>query len=158
AYALMGNGDGSFQGAASEPFVYTGTNGADLDGDGKWDYVGVDAAGFTTYLGDGNGAFSAHATVAKSPVTINGHPGTVTGDVDSYAVGDINGDGHPDLAYVISRFTVQNATTLVFTPGIFIALGDGHGGLGAPSFYPVPTTLASPDFEIAWEISNLRLA
>lgn len=158
AYALMGNGDGSFQGAASEPFVYTGTSGADLDGDGNWDYVGVDDTGFTTYLGDGSGDFAAHATVAISPVTINGHSVTVTGDVDSYAVGDINGDGHDDFAYVIKGFTVQNPTTLVFTPGVFIALGDGHGGLGVPSFYPVATTLASPDFETAWVISNLRLA
>ena len=34
-YALMGNGDGSFRGAPTTPFVYTGTNLANLDaGDG----------------------------------------------------------------------------------------------------------------------------
>jgi len=41
AYTLMGNGDGTFQGAPSLPITYTGTNLADLNGDGHADLIGL---------------------------------------------------------------------------------------------------------------------
>jgi hypothetical protein len=151
-YALMGNGDGSFQGAPNVPFVYTGSNLADLNGDHILDAVGVNAdATFTSYLGDGNGNFSAHSTLTASPITIAGTPYTVS--IDSYALGDINGDHHVDLAYIGSDFVGPSAA-----PGVFIALGDGQGGFGAPSFHAVPSTLAANDNNINWSIDNLYLA
>lgn len=158
AYAMMGNGDGSFQGAPSEPFTYNGSNAADLNADKKLDFVGVGAGGFTTYVGNGKGGFNAKATVAISPITIGGQQTAVTGGIDSYALGDINGDGIPDLAYIVAGFTVKNSTTLVDVPGVFIAIGDGKGGFAAPAFYPVASTLANPDFDTGWSISNLHLA
>ena len=42
-YALMGNGDGTFQGAPEMPFVFTGLNLMDLNGDHIPDGVGLNA-------------------------------------------------------------------------------------------------------------------
>jgi len=47
AYALMGNGDGTLRGAAALPFMYSGSNLADLNGDGLLDAVGVSSSAFT---------------------------------------------------------------------------------------------------------------
>ncbi len=64
-YPLMGNGDGTFQGAASLPATYTGSNLADLNHDGHPDLVGFTSVTmngqtsvvFTTSLGQANGTF-----------------------------------------------------------------------------------------------------
>lgn len=153
AYALMGNGDGSFQGAPVLPFAYNGNNLVDLTGNGILDGVGVNSNGsFTSYLGDGRGGFSAHATLSVSPITISGQQYTVS-NIDSYAFGDINGDGKPDLAFIATGFSGPGGT-----PGVFVALGDGHGGFATPTFYAVPSTLASGDIDINWTIYNLHLA
>jgi hypothetical protein len=153
AYALMGNGDGSFQGAPVLPFVYNGNNVVDLTGSGILDAVGVNSnSSITSYLGDGKGGFSAGSTLAISPVTIGGQQYTVSG-IDSYAFGDVNGDGHPDLAYIANGFNGPAGT-----PGVFVALGNGQGGFATPSFYAVPSTLASGDIDINWTIYNLHVA
>jgi MYXO-CTERM domain-containing protein len=158
AYALMGNGDGSFQGAPALPFVYTGNNLADLNGDKLVDAVGVNSDGtFTSYLGDGKGGFSAKGTLATSPVTIGGKPFTV-GGAESFAIGDINGDGIQDLAYIANGYnTGAGFNGPGGTPGIFIALGNGQGTFGTPSFYSVPSTLSAGDIDLSWTISNLHL-
>ena len=69
SYALMGNGDGTFQGAPYIPFVYTGTNLIDLTGSNA-DAVAVGAGissasalTFTSYLGNGKGNFAAKSTL-----------------------------------------------------------------------------------------------
>jgi hypothetical protein len=152
AYAVMGNGDGSLQGAPLLPFAYTGNNLADLNGDKILDAVGANADGsFTSYLGDGKGGFSAAATLSTSPVTIGGQQYTLNG-IDSFALGDVNGDGNADLAYIGTGFNGPG-----FTPGVFIALGNGKGGFAAPSFYSVPSTLAAGVINVDWTISNLHL-
>jgi hypothetical protein len=152
AYALMGNGDGTFRGAPYLPFVVTGSNIADLNGDGHADAIGVNANGsLTVYLGDGKGNFNAASTLATSPVSIGGTQYTV-GGIDSLAIGDINGDGIADLAYIATGFNGPGGT-----PGVFIALGNGQGGFAAPTYYPVPSPLSAGN-DYAWAISNLRLA
>jgi FG-GAP-like repeat len=156
SYALMGNGDGSFQGMPSLPFVYTGRNLVDLNGDKIPDGVGVNADGsFTSYLGDGKGGFAAKATLVTSPVSIGSTQYTL-GNIDSFALADINGDGIPDLAYIGTNLA-QSGTGIAGPPGIFIALGNGQGGFAAPTFYAVPSTLATGDNDIDWTISNLQL-
>jgi FG-GAP-like repeat len=157
AYALMGNGDGSFQGAPQLPFVFTGSNLADLNGDKITDAVGVSSDGlsFISYLGDGKGNFTAQSTLLTSPITIGGtqySPG-----IDSFAIGDINGDGIPDLAYIAP---VPNGIPYGTNgTGVFIALGNGQGGFGAPSYYPlaaVPSSITGA-YTIYPTISNLHL-
>lgn len=153
-YALMGNGDGSFHGAPLQSFSYTGTNITDLNGDGKIDAVGVNSdLSFTTYLGDGQGGFAAASTRATSPITLSGSSYTLS-DIDSYALGDVNGDGKRDLLYFGKDFYGPPYSN----PGVFIALGDGQGLFAAPSFYPAPSFAPSGDFDYDLELSNLRLA
>jgi hypothetical protein len=158
AYGLMGNGDGSFQGAPLAPFMNTGRNVADLNGDNVPDAVGMNADfSFTSYLGDGKGGFAAAATVVTSPISIGGTQYSLQG-VDSFAIGDLNGDGIPDLAYIapiLNGVPFGSGGT-----GVFIALGNGQGGFGAPSFYalaPVASSITGA-YTIYPTISNLQLA
>jgi len=158
AYALMGNGDGSFQGAPLLPFVYTGNNLADLNGDKITDAVGANSDGvsFTSYLGDGKGGFTAQSTLVFSPITVGGTAYTV--GLESFGIGDINGDGIADLAYIAT--TPNGIPNGSDGTGVFIALGDGHGGFGAPAFYAVPAVPSSITgaYTIYPTLSNLHLA
>jgi len=66
AYALMGNGDGTFQGAPIVPFIYTGQNMADLTGNKILDAVGVNSDSSFTSLWVTARAVSQHK-VRSSP-------------------------------------------------------------------------------------------
>jgi hypothetical protein len=93
---LLGNGDGTFQAAV---LYGTGADGAsaiavsDVNGDGKLDLlVTTSSNSFTipevgVLLGNGDGTFQ--------PVAFYGTGGVLT--FGSIAVGDLNGDGKPDL-------------------------------------------------------------
>ena len=81
----------------------------DLDGDGNLDMT---ADGYL-YRGDGGGGFA--------PPTLLGFDGALR------AVGDLDGDGHPDL---VGSGHSQTAA---------VSLGDGAGGFGNPTFFPVPS-------------------
>jgi hypothetical protein len=126
-YALMGNGDGTLRGASDVLFVYTGSNLADLNNDGKLDAVGVSASQYTdivsltSYLGKGDGTFSTKSSLPISPVTVNGAP-CYFGGLDSFALGDINGDGFADIVYIPTACT----------SGFFVATGNGDGTFNAP--------------------------
>ncbi len=158
AYVLMGRGDGSFAGAPVLPFVYNGHNLVDLDGDGKLDAVGVNSdLSFTTYLGDGHGAFTAHATLATAALKF-GTETFMLSTLDSFDLADVNGDGKLDLVFVSRDFMARNNTADFKSPGILIALGDGRGGFAPPVFVPAPTFVAATDFDINLILSNIRLA
>jgi len=158
AYALMGNGDGTFRGSPTLPFEYTGKNLVDLDGDGKPDGVGVNAdLSFTSYLGSGTGAFAAHATLATSPVTVGGVSYPLQ-DIDSFALADVDGDGHADLVYIAP--VLNGIPSGSGGTGVFLALGDGQGGFGAPSFVAVPavSSTITGAYTIYPTLTNLHLA
>ena len=143
-YALMGNGDGTFQGAQSLPTQYTGTNLLDLNNDGFPDLVGPPippVAGtniFTTFLGQASGIFKTGPQVTFPSFS-----------PDSWVLGDFNGDGIPDLIVL---------SPAVPAVGYYIALGDGNGGFGTPTLIPAPVLLPPPDLDVNLAFSGIVAA
>lgn len=77
---------------------------ADLNGDGLLDLVVGHATGVTVFVGRGDGTFSAAGSIASSD------------RVQSVAIGQLDADGRPDVAFV-------QATA----GGLFAAFGNGDG-------------------------------
>jgi len=114
---LLGNGDGTFgerndYGVGDRPrSVAIG----DLDGDGRPDLAVVNAPAGYPYgpgtvgvlLGNGNGTFGA--------MTNYGYWSSPTSPT-SLAIGDLNGDGMPDLAVTVLGSNV--VSVLLYTPGL----------------------------------------
>jgi hypothetical protein len=93
---LLGNGDGTFHPAPGSPFAggagsYSAAAG-DFNGDGHLDFVKANYpnSNVSVLLGDGHGGLMLSP---QSPIGYAGASQTL-----SVAVGDFNGDGHPDLA------------------------------------------------------------
>ena len=109
---LLGNGDGSFKPAQGSPFAvgrwpYLLALG-NVNRDGHLDIATPNARDdtVTLLLGNGTGRFSP---APNSPIAVNRWPYALT-------LGDINGDGNPDI------ITSHNDSTL-----LSILLGDGEG-------------------------------
>jgi hypothetical protein len=126
---LLGKGDGTFQAhldslTGQSP---TAIAAGDFNGDGKLDLVLADSsptnALLSTLIGKGDGTFQ------------NSISQTVPGFVQSLAVGDLNGDGKPDVAAVIQG-----------TSAVSIFLGHGDGTFAAPVQYPTGPMLQSPPY------------
>src|SRR5207245_2654978 len=95
----------------------------DLNGDGHADVAYVDSAGVHQLAGLGNGTFGGDVLVFKSA------PGVTA--PQSVAIGDLNGDGIPDLA-------VRTATGFSgATSAMEILLGRGGGTYWPPTPVPV---------------------
>ncbi len=110
---LLGDGRSNFTPAAGSPFAvgrapYPHAVG-DVNGDGNPDIVTPNVRGdnVTVLLGDGRGGFKV---AANSPYAVASRPYYI-------AIGDVSGDGKPDL------MTTHDDITLLTT-----LLGDGRGG------------------------------
>jgi len=132
---LLGEGTGSFAPAVAivlgSDITTTAVRVADLDGDGILDLVvHLDYPNITAVLmGDGTGNFI-------DQVDYNIRAGT--DGPDEMAIGDINGDGIPDLV-----------TASANDAHVAYALGDGAGGFGPPATISVdadPEGVAVADF------------
>jgi uncharacterized protein (DUF2141 family) len=123
-YLFLGNGDGSFR---APVLINAGTNpvaiaAADLNGDGKLDLAvadfhdpsNIDNGGVSVLLGNGDGTFQTPVFYA-----VEIYP-------TSLAIGDLNGDGKPDLAIssFVSVFGLERST-------LNVLLGNGDGTFGA---------------------------
>jgi hypothetical protein len=127
---LLGDGRGGFNPAPGSPFAgkdgqHPHTHGlalADLNGDGKLDMVigNNDDGDAAVLLGDGRGGFRR---APGSPFPIGPSPYPID-------VGDVNGDGHPDIVAPNSGPNNRTATVL---------LGDGRGSFRPAPGSPFPT-------------------
>ena len=148
---LLGIGAGSF-GAAIDFAAGLGPVSVaigDLNGDGKPDLavVNQNSSDVSIFLGTGTGSFGAVTSFAVGQEFFQASPFSV-------AIGDLNGDGKPDLAV-----TLQNSNK------VSILLGTGTGSFGAPTNFAVgtqPLILAisdlngdgNPDLAVANQSSN----
>ncbi|MGA9587365.1 MAG: FG-GAP-like repeat-containing protein [Terracidiphilus sp.] len=171
AYALMGNGNGSFQGAPQiSAGEYTGNNLADVTGSGTLDLItntintpygfpDTAVSTFTVQLGTGKGSFNPVATPITPPASFVLNGTTITGAdkaiADSFAVGDINGDGKADLVFLDNNLTAGN--TIYPTPVYFTALSNGDGSFGAPTPHALPQIAPAADFDISNTASGVQI-
>ncbi len=140
AYALMGNGDGTFVGAptVNGGGAYNGKNLIDVNGDNKPDLVVLNNAksALTIELGDGKGNFSPSTTnivSIPSSLTLEGTAiGTAQAQISDFALGDLNGDGVPDLAFVVTGLLFNNGAAQYGSPVFFTALNNGDGTFATP--------------------------
>lgn len=126
---MFGDGKGNFSTPGSYVAVgrhpYQRIRVADLNGDGKADIVSPNLEGdnVTILLGDGKGGFRQPP---GSPFSCGDSPFNV-------AIGDVNGDGIPDLAIVDSPNSTSDRTG---QDGLTILIGDGKGGFTRMSGSP----------------------
>jgi hypothetical protein len=119
---LLGNGDGTFR--ATTTFVSAFAAGADLNGDGNLDMVGAGSGGnVLVQLGNGDGTFQA---AVKYP----------TGGSGLLAVGDLNGDGKPDVV-VVSVPNIRPTGSQQISGTIAVLLNNGDGTLQPAVIYGV---------------------
>jgi hypothetical protein len=132
----LGNGTGSltYRGTYVAPNsndFNPGSNSivaSDVNGDGKLDLVAATPNnGLFVFLGNGDGTF-------QTPV--NYSYARTSGCCTGIAVGDLNGDGKPDLALPVND-------------GISILLNNGNGTFGAATYYPSGVAGSSPGAGIA---------
>jgi len=133
---LIGTGTGTF--GAPTPFgagnIPVSVAIGDVNGDGKLDVVAANQSGdnVSVLLGNGNGTLQ----------TAVNYPGPAGDVAESVAIGDVNGDGKPDLV-----------VTFLFdfsSPGVVsVLLGNGDGTFQTPVSYPAgitPDSAAVADF------------
>ncbi len=160
-YVLLGNGDGTFQGAVQGGYTYNGHNLADLNGDGRPDLISINPGTFsnpsntfTVYLGIPSG-FAPGATITTPAMFVNNGQtfSTANTSVTNYVVADVNGDGKPDLVYLLSGlFSPING------PFFFVALGNGDGTFATPVATDFPTLAPSGSFDVNLMVDGLQIA
>lgn len=141
---LLGDGRGGFSPARGSPFAgkdgqHPHTHGlalADVNGDGKLDMVigNNDDGDIAVLLGDGRGGFTR---ARGSPFPIGPSPYPID-------VGDVNGDGHPD---VVAPNSGPNNRT------VSVLLGDGRGAFRPASGSPF-TTAAGPYHAVFGDVNG----
>lgn len=116
---FLGKGDGRFERAPGPPFIAHsgkphnhGLSFADVNRDGRLDLItsNQDDNSVSVLLGDGKGGF-APAPGSPFPVGRSPYP---------HAIGDVNGDGNPDIVAPNVRGSSMS-----------VLLGDGKGGFRA---------------------------
>jgi uncharacterized repeat protein (TIGR01451 family) len=135
---LLGNGDGTFGPETDYP-VATGAFAlavADLRHNGTRDLLALSPEGASVLLGNGDGTFGPAQTVSFSG-----------SDLSALAVGDVDGDGYPDLVVTdLADSTVK------------VLRGNGDGSFGTATSYAVDPLPASVVLAHLHGAGNLDLA
>lgn len=116
---LLGNGDGTFTAAPSQPqFVALQLVAADFNGDGKIDLAAINGTGnaVAILLGNGDGTLTAPSTLPTDP----------NFGLFRFALGDFNGDGKPDVAIAAAPNNPGGNSKVT----IFAGNGDGTFAAG----------------------------
>ena len=171
SYALMGNGNGTFQGAPQIGFgAYTGNNLADVTGSGTLDlitntvdtpygYPDTTVPTFTVQLGTGKGTFTPTSTVtAPASFVLNGT--TITGanttGASTFAVADINGDGKADLVFADNGLYSGGGSQYPL-PVYFTAISNGDGTFQAPVPIALQQIAPAAGFDNSDTVSGLEI-
>jgi len=133
---LLGNGDGNFT-AGHVLCIGQSVAIADLRGAHKLDLIYGGNTGGSVCLGNGDGTFATPKTIAS--------PMGAAGAFWAVAVGDVNGDGIPDLVVAESGIYFGNPPA---AGDVLVYLGNGDGTFQQPTIYgsgltnPVSVVLA----------------
>ena len=149
---LMGDGKGGFTDSTSTVIMKTGqhphTHGlviADMNRDNKLDLITVNNTDndVSIQLGDGRGSF---APMTGSPFAVGPSP-------YPFGVGDVNGDGQPDIAATATATGPLRRQQLPLSHALTLLLSDGHGSLH-PSTVPLRT--GEPWFAVISDLNGDR--
>jgi hypothetical protein len=140
---LLGNGNGTFAVKQDFPVCAGPIQVAvgDMNQDGKPDLVVLcstlygpgPASAISVLLGNGDGTFQTHVDYGTQPPPPTDGPYTAF----AIALGDVNGDGYPDVVAVAPRQGNESAS------GIEVLMNQGPGGGGAletPMFAGLPSS------------------
>jgi hypothetical protein len=131
-YVLINNGDGTFA-----PKVAFTTGGVpslialgDLNGDGKIDVAvsNDSSASMSVFINQTSGTFGVNSFAAKADYITGAFPWGI-------AMGDVNGDGKPDIA--VANFGPDTVSVFInnATPTLFTSAATGNVGVGTSTPY-----------------------
>jgi VCBS repeat protein len=150
---FLGDGRGGFISSPGSPVVMrTGdhphTHGlalADMNRDNKLDLVTVNSTDndVSVAFGDGRGGFT-RAPRSPFPVGPSPYP---------FAVGDVNGDGQPDIVATATATGPMRAQQLPLSRALTLLLADGSGGFRASQ---LPLRTGEPWFAVISDINSDR--
>ncbi len=170
AYVLMGNGDGTFQGAPQVGYgEYTGNNLGDVTGTGTIDLItntvntpyGIPfttVPTFTVQMSTGKGTFKPISTITPpASFSLNGYSitGANTFEASTYAVGDINGDGKADLVFADND--LYGGGSLTGLPAYFTSISNGDGTFQTPVPHAFPQVAPAGDFDNGLTVDSLQI-